>query len=155
MVIRIVQARSGRQIARVRELLSEYVAELGLDLGFQDFATEFADLPGRYAPGRGCLLLAMAGWTPVGCVAMRPLGRTTCELKRMYVRPRWRGRGVGRRLAMAVIASARRARYKRIRLDTIPKLREATALYRSLGFAEIAPYYKTPLKDALFMELAL
>ena len=126
-----------------------------MDLGFQDFDGELASLPGKYAPPDGYVLLVTDGAETAGCAALRPLGEGVCELKRMYVRPAWRKRGVGRMLAEALITRARRIGYRRMRLDTVGRMAAAQALYRSLGFREIAPYYPSPLPGAMFMELML
>jgi len=139
----------------VRELFQEYQRSLGFDLCFQDFERELATLPGAYAPPDGWLLLVRSGNGPVACAGVRRIGDRVCELKRMYVRPDYRGRGLGRRLAGLLIAEARRIGYATMRLDTIGTMVEAIALYRSLGFREIEPYYSNPMSGALFMELDL
>ena len=150
-----VSPASSDDLAVVRELFNEYAAGLGVDLCFQGFERELAELPGDYAPPGGRLLLAWAEGGPIGCAALRPLGDGTCEMKRLYVRPAARGTGLGRRLATTVIGEARRIGYDRMRLDTLPSMSEAIALYRSLGFSEIAPYRANPIPGALFLELAL
>lgn len=155
MGIDIVPAMSTDQITTARRLFREYEASLGIDLSFQGFAREVADLPGAYAPPAGRLLLATEGSEPTGCVALRPLGGELCEMKRLYVRPAARGKRVGRLLAETVIREARLVGYARMRLDTLPFMKEATALYRALGFVEIAPYYDNPVAGSLFMERTL
>jgi ribosomal protein S18 acetylase RimI-like enzyme len=154
-MVTIAQAALGQDIERARELFREYEAALGIDLCFQGFERELAELPGAYAPPGGRLLLATAGAELVGCIALRPLGGDVCEMKRLYVRPAGRGTGLGRRLAEAVIGEARAIGHARMRLDTMPSMKEAIALYRALGFVEIAPYCVNPVPGALFMELTL
>ena len=154
MGIDIVPATSDDQIATARRLFKEYEASLGIELTFQGFAQEVAGLPGAYAPPAGRLLLA-TGAEPAGCVALRPLGGGICEMKRLYVRPTARGARLGRRLAETVIREARTIGYARMRLDTLPSMKDAFALYQTLGFREIAPYYATPIAGTRFMELSL
>jgi ribosomal protein S18 acetylase RimI-like enzyme len=139
----------------VRQLFEEYADSLGFDLGFQDFEHELQDLPGEYASPRGRLLLARVDGSAAGCAALRPLDARTCEMKRLYVRPEHRSAGIGRTLALAVIEAARGAGYARMRLDTIPSMESARALYRSLGFQEIEPYRFNPIPGTAFMELDL
>jgi ribosomal protein S18 acetylase RimI-like enzyme len=140
----IVQAVTQGQVAEARALFREYERSLGIDLCFQGFEQELAGLPGAYAPPRGRLLLATDGDALAGCVALRPLDDSACEMKRLYVRPAFRGRRAGRRLAERVVAEARSIGYACMRLDTLPSMKEAIALYRALGFVEIAPYTTNP-----------
>ena len=145
----------------VRSLFREYVASPGFEAAFQrylaqqSFDEELAQLPGPYAPPEGCLLLATVGDDIAGCVAFKRLGDSVCEMKRLYVRPRYRALGIGRALAEAIIAEARRAGYGKMRLDTLPSMGRAQALYRSLGFRDIAPYCDNPVAGAVFLELDL
>jgi ribosomal protein S18 acetylase RimI-like enzyme len=154
--IDLVRAASADQIATARRLFKEYEASLAIELSFQGFAQELAELPGAYAPPAGRLFLATTdGAEPAGCVALRSLGGGFCEMKRLYVRPIARGARLGRRLAETVIREAREIGYARMRLDTLPSMKEAFALYQSLGFREIAPYCENPIAGTRFMELDL
>lgn len=152
----ITQAASPDQVSAVRELFFEYARSLNFSLCFQSFEKELAELPGAYSPPDGRLLLAAHGAQLAGCVALHQLEDEICEMKRLYVRPEFRGRGLGRVLAERVVADAREIGYKRLRLDTVePVMRGAVALYRKLGFREIASYRENPIEGALYMELEL
>ena len=139
----------------VRELFREYAEGLEVDLAFQDFERELAELPSDYAPPRGALLLARAGAEAVGCVGVRPLADGACEMKRLYVRPAGRGSGAGRALAGAAVARARELGYERMLLDTLPSMAAALRLYRALGFVEVEPYRYNPVPGTSFLELRL
>jgi len=155
------QVESPAQIAQARELFLEYANSLGFSLCFQNFDKELAGLPGDYAPPEGRLLLAEYERQLAGCVALHKLTLLKdedqiCEMKRLYLRPQFRGKGEGRALAERVIAEARWIGYRRMRLDTVePMMRDAVAMYRKLGFKEIAPYRPNPIAGALYMELQL
>lgn len=152
----IIQAETGRHIDQARTLFREYEAWLALDLCFQNFEKELAELPGAYAPPTGRLLLAYENDQLAGCVALRKLSDGVCEMKRLFLRPQFHGSGRGRELAQRIIDEARGAGYQRMRLDTLPEqMGKAISLYRALGFKEIEPYYKNPVPGALFMELIL
>jgi GNAT superfamily N-acetyltransferase len=154
-VAHIGEVVSARQLAAARQLFEAYAASLDFDLEFQGFRHELATLPGEYAAPRGSLLLARERRRWVGCVALRPLGPQLCELKRLFVVPEARRRGVGRALACALIGCARQRGYKQMRLDTVDSMRAAERLYLSLGFRAIEPYCVNPLPGARFYELAL
>ncbi len=152
----IAQAESGEHIAQARELFEEYARSLGFSLCFQNFDKELAALPGDYAPPDGRLLLAECEGKLAGCVALHRLDPGICEMKRLYLRPQFRGRGAGRLLAERVIAEARNMGYRKMRLDTVePVMKDAVAMYRRLGFREIAPYRANPMAGAMYMELDL
>ncbi len=155
-MIVIREADTPEDTATAASLLEEYAASLGIDLGFQGFADELAQLPGHYAAPYGALLLAWDGDIALGCVALRPFELPAiAELKRLYVRPAGRGQAVGSRLSQAAIARAKQIGYERIRLDTLPSMHAAQRLYESLGFREIAPYRYNPVPDTRYMELLL
>jgi GNAT superfamily N-acetyltransferase len=149
-------AESPGDIAQARDLFRQYGASLGFPLCFQNFEQELATLPGKYALPAGRLLLAFVEGAPVGCGALRPLDHAASEMKRLYVRPEYKGRGIGRQLAERLIAEAKLIGYTRMRLDTIPALMmEASRLYLALGFHEIPPYYNSPQTGPSYMELPL
>jgi ribosomal protein S18 acetylase RimI-like enzyme len=152
----ICQAVSPMDLASTRELFLEYADSLGFSLCFQSFDQELAELPGDYAPPKGRLLLARYAGELAGCVALHPLEENVAEMKRLYVRPQYRGKRVGFALVQQLLAQARGAGYGSLRLDTVePRMKEAVKMYRRLGFREIAPYRANPIAGALYMELAL
>ena len=152
--MQIVDSHVDEQVSTVRTLFEEYAASLGVDLGFQDFERELAELPGEYVPPGGRLLLALDA-EPAGCVALRPFEPGVCEMKRLYVRPAHRGSGLGRLLAQAIVEAGRDAGYERMRLDTLPSMGAARGLYRSLGFVEIEAYRHNPIHGTTYFERAL
>ncbi|WP_243366162.1 GNAT family N-acetyltransferase [Fundidesulfovibrio soli] len=173
-MIEILDASTPGRVEQARNLFVEYAASLGLSLCFQNFEQELAGLPGAYAPPRGALLLAVEGAEPLACVALRPLEGPlctaegaeaayqapigldeTCEMKRLYVRPQARGRGLGRAMAERIVAEARLRGYRRMRLDTLPSMGRAIALYESLGFKDIPAYCVNPHEGARYLELEL
>jgi putative acetyltransferase len=162
------QAESPAQISQARELFLEYAQSLGFSLCFQNFDHELASLPGEYAPPEGRLLLAEYEAQLAGCVALHKLGSGAgseagfeagsefCEMKRLYLRPQFRGKGLGRALADRIITEARQIGYRRMRLDTVePVMKDAVEMYRKIGFKEIAPYRENPMSGTLYMELEL
>jgi len=155
MAVDIIKARGKRDINIIRELFQEYADSLGFSLDFQHFDKELNSLPGDYAPPEGCLLLAYVGNQAVGCVGLRKISKGICEMKRMYVRKKYRGKGIGKKLANKIIKEARRIGYERMRLDTISTMVEAIHLYESLGFKEIEQYYYNPIEGTKYMELKL
>ena len=154
--MQITQAETADQIKQARALFREYESWLGLSLCFQNFEKELAELPGAYAEPDGRLLLARHNDELAGCVALRQLSDRTCEMKRLFVRDTFRGKGIGRLLIETIIRKAKEIGYERMLLDTLPpRMNDAIALYRSIGFKEIAPYYDNPVEGAIFMELSL
>ena len=160
--VEIAAPRTPTDHAAIKAMMREYAGSLGFSLAYQDFETELADFPGKYAPPEGALLLATVGGEAAGTVALRRLDATTCEMKRLYVKPAFRGqrtadgRSIGRALAEDIVAVGRERGYRRLRLDTIGgKMRQALSLYRSMGFVEIPPYYASPIPDTAYMELVL
>ena len=151
-----MQAECSAQVAQARELFQEYAQSLGVNLCFQNFEQELAGLPGHYAPPDGRLLLAEYDGQLAGCVALHKWDDGICEMKRLYLRPSFRGKGLGRAIAEKIIAEARSIGYRRMRLDTIePLMKDAVEMYRKLGFREIAPYRPNPIAGAMYMELQL
>ena len=157
--IGLVHVVGAEGLGHARSLFRAYAAEYGplvaVIFDVQGFDAEVAGLPGRYAPPSGCLLLAMDGDIPAGCVALRDLGHGTCEMKRLYVTPEHRGLGLGRLLVEAVLLRAGRMGYRRMVLDSLPEMAGALALYRQHGFVETAPYWGHPTGHAIFMERSL
>jgi GNAT superfamily N-acetyltransferase len=151
----IRQATTVDDISCTRELFEEYAAWLNVDLSYQGFAAELAELPGLYAPPRGRLLLAFADAQALGCVALRPTTDSICEMKRLFVRPEFRGQGFGRVLADKILAEARVIGYSTMQLDTLPTIGAALPLYESMGFVRCPAYYETPLAETIFMQLSL
>lgn len=154
------EVSGGSALVEIKRLFREYAAFLNVDLRFQGFEEELASLPGKYAPPAGVILLASilepgGAREPAGCVALRGLGPGICEMKRLFVRPERRGLGIGGLLASRLVEKARVLGYCKMRLDTLDRLDKAVALYRSMGFKPIDPYYDNPLPDALFWELDL
>ena len=151
----IIPAHTAEHINNVRQLFIEYQKSLGIDLCFQSFDEELKNLPGDYAPPDGRLLIAKEKRKTAGCVALRKISHGVCEMKRLYLRPEFRGLGIGRELAIVVIDEAKKIGYTTMRLDTLPVMKEAIALYRSLGYKEIQPYRFNPVEGAIYMELNL
>jgi ribosomal protein S18 acetylase RimI-like enzyme len=143
------------ELAQVKSLFSAYASSIGIDLTFQDFDRELAALPGEYTPPSGCILLAKEETEVVGCVALRRVNGDVCEMKRLYVKPAFREKSIGRKLSESVIGEARARGYRIMKLDTLPSMREALRLYESLGFRKITPYRHNPVKGAVFMQLDL
>jgi putative acetyltransferase len=157
--IAILQAIEANQMAPVKDLFLAYAASLSVDLCFQDFENELLQLPGDYSAPRGALLLAQVNAEWAGCCAMRPLDAAdytnACEMKRLFVRPGFRGLGLGRRLAEGIMDAARLAGYDSILLDTLDEMESARALYEELGFEEVPPYYFNPIAGAHYLKANL
>lgn len=158
-MIEIVATHSAREMDALRAIMRAYGAGLGIDLNFQDFETELQQLPGAYRPPRGALLTARSDGQLAGCCAMRPLDTAdypnACEMKRLYVRPAFRGKGIGRVLVEAILDQARLAGYSSLLLDTLSDMETARALYADLGFSEIPPYYHNPLAGFHYLRVKL
>ncbi len=154
-MIRYIEAHTKDYISTVHELFLEYASVLRFNLCFQDFDKELADLPGDYTPPEGRLYLVYDNDQVAGCIALRKFSEAVCEMKRMYVRPVFRGKGIGKGLGLMIIEEAKKIGYKAMRLDTLPSMQGAISIYRSLGFKEIEPYRYNPVEGAIFMELDL
>jgi putative acetyltransferase len=154
-MLKIHQADKGKYLEFARRFFEEYAASLDFDLDFQNFEEEFSSLPGEYASPTGRLLVATYGDEPAGCIALRKLEERICEMKRLYVKPQFRDMGIGRALTEALIGEAKQMGYVRMRLDTVPSMQRARALYKSLGFREINAYRYNPIEGVQYMELAL
>ncbi len=154
-MIRIVEANTDDLIAKAKELFQEYAESIGFDLCFQNFEQELDEFPGKYSPPMGRLFLALSENHPIGCVGLRSFDKGICEMKRLYVRPDFRGRKVGRRLTEATIKAGKVIGYEIMRLDTLPSMETANILYKSLGFKQIDPYRHNPIKGAIYMEMDL
>jgi GNAT superfamily N-acetyltransferase len=156
-VLTIFQAETPQQIATARELMIEYATALGVDLCFQNFDEELRTLPGKYAPPAGRIFLAEWSGQAAGIIALRPMQEAAaCEMKRLFVRPAFRGKSLGRALVEKLIAEATAIGYRKMKLDTIQgKMDPAIALYRALGFCEVLAYYPSPVRESMFMELEL
>jgi len=154
-MVTLVEATAPELVSVSRRLFEEYAAGIGVDLCFQNFDQELAGLPGKYAPPEGRLILAKSDSGYAGCVALRKLEDGICEMKRLYVRPESRGQGIGRALAMEVIAQGRKIGYGTMRLDTLASMKAAIALYEGLGFRRVEAYCHNPEREAVFMELDL
>lgn len=150
-MIEILEANSA-QVPLVRELFLEYARSLDFNLCFQGFDQELESLPGKYAAPKGVMLLAFVSGELAGCVALQPIDEEICEMKRLYVRPGFQGRGVGKSLAVRLLLKAETIGYRKMRLDTVPSMKAAIKMYEGLGFFEIPPYRENPIKGALYLE---
>ena len=155
VILRTLTANDHEALERVRQFFRNYAAWLGVDLCFQNFDQEMAALPGAYTAPQGRLFFAEIDGRPAGCVGVRPFSEGVCEMKRLYVSPDERGRGVGRELAVAAIKAAKEIGYKRLLIDTLPNMRMAVKLYRELGFTEAPAYYPSPVEGTIFLALDL
>jgi ribosomal protein S18 acetylase RimI-like enzyme len=153
--VELVDVTDGPALELVLELFLEYARSLHFDLCFQNFDGELRALPGEYAPPAGRLVLCRVGGVAAGCIALKPLGGGICEMKRLFVRPEFRDRRLGLKLAEHIIREARQIGYTAMRLDTITSMERAIRLYRSLGFKEIPAYYRNPIPNAVYLELTL
>jgi ribosomal protein S18 acetylase RimI-like enzyme len=154
-MIEIIEANTDHLIGKARALFQEYAESLGFDLCFQNFDQEMDDFPGQYSAPAGRLYLSRYGNELIGCVGLRCFAKGICEMKRLYVKPNFRGMRAGRALAEASIRAAKDIGYKYMRLDTLPSMESAHKLYRSLGFRQIEPYRQNPIAGAIYMELRL
>jgi len=153
--IEVRPAEGNGPLAEARALFKEYASSLGRDVSLEDFGRELVELPGPYGPPHGVLLVARCDGRPAGCVALRPLGGGVCEMKRLFVRHQFRGKGIGKRLALAVIGAAHERGYRAMRIGFAPWMEEAIAIYRGLGFRPIEAYRAEVFEGSVFLELAL
>lgn len=153
--VKFEHVTGGDRLEDIRKLFREYAESLDIDLAFQDFEAELTQLPGKYSPPGGVLLLAAVDGKAAGCIALRKLSNGVCEMKRLYVRDTYRGLGLGKSLAKRLIAEARQLEYHYMRLDTLSTMKNAQGLYTALGFYDIEPYVYNPIEGARFMELKL
>ncbi|KPU43043.1 putative N-acetyltransferase YsnE [Oxobacter pfennigii] len=153
--MKILKVHDDKNLEVIKGLFMEYAESLGIDLGFQNFKEELDNLPGGYAAPEGRLMLAYSGDAATGCIALRKIDNVTCEMKRLYIRPEFRGQGLSRIMAEELIKEAKKAGYKYMRLDTLPSMNAAIGLYKSLGFISIEPYRFNPIEGAMFFELVL
>ncbi len=154
-MLQIIKAETANHYEQTRRLFARYADSLGFDIEFQGFSDELAALPGAYAPPSGCILLAVISELFIGCVALRRIDKSICEMKRLFVAPEHRGKGIGRALANFVIDEAQKLGYRRMRLDTVTSMQAANALYTSLGFEPIEAYCYNPLEGAAYYEIDL
>lgn len=155
MTASFIITETGESLNIVRELFREYEKYIGVDLCFQDFENELKSLPGAYSRPQGRLYLIESAGEIAGCAALRKFDEDVCEMKRLYVREKFRGRGLGRQAAELIVAEARNIGYKRMMLDTLPAMTEAITLYESLGFKKVPEYRENPIAGAVFMEMKL
>lgn len=153
--IEYLTAGTAHDYGEARILFREYAESLDFSLDFQDFDEELSNLSAEYAYPGGCIILAFDGKNAAGCVALRELGDGICEMKRLFVRPAYRGQGIGRALSVKIIDVARKKGYKKMRLDTMASMNEAISIYGKLGFRTIPAYRFNPIRGALFFELHL
>jgi len=154
-MLEILFPNETEDLNQVRYLMNKYASSLGLDLRYQCFEKEIEELPGKYAPPTGYLFLAKYGGAPTGCIALRRIDDSICEMKRLYVRPDYRGEGIGRRLVESLISKAVELGYDAMKLDTREVMKEAISLYKSVGFVETAAYTYNPSEDAVYLELTI
>jgi len=150
-----IEARSAKHFQDTKFIFSEYQNFIGIDLSFQDFQTELAEIPGNYAAPRGAIILAYENDVCIGCVALRPISDTICEMKRLFVKPEFQGKGIGKELTGRIVKKAKEIGYLKMRLDTLDTMESAMHLYRQIGFNEITPYYHNPIKNARYFECDL
>jgi putative acetyltransferase len=154
-MLNIIEVKTEEQLYEIQKLFREYEAWLGFDLQFQDFEKEVSSLPGKYAPPRGTILMALFGENIAGCVALRPLNESICEMKRFFVRQQFQEKGIGKKLGELIVEKARKIGYTKMRLDTHNSFQAAIGIYKKLGFTETLPYYHNPRPDISYWELVL